>query len=508
MLFDLKKNEFPSSDRYNLAIVGAGAAGISIAREFSGIPHRVLLIESGDFESDRQTQDLYRGETEGNLPGNDDYLHTSRLRFFGGSTNHWNGWCRPLDPIDFEKREWVPNSGWPISKNDLEPNYRRAEKLVGINSFRQLDQEQFDWTSADMTQMKVRAPYFQFSSPPTRFGQQYRDDVLQSENIDIIINANLRDIRLNDRNSRVSTIHLSSLNQHEAEFQVDFLVLACGGIENPRILMNCRNDIPAGIGNQNGLVGKYFLEHPHYYRTSAWLVTWNVVQLKKFLNRVQKRIRYELNEPSNTRVFSITERAQREEKLLNISMEVLSSSYLENSELNPQEKTFTQAVNDLSKKLLIDKNMLENAQIAKVYIRAEQEPTESNSVTITDEKDELGMQRVKLKCQVSNHEVENYRQSLKLLGRAFGLDQKGRIRIDMNHESYVAGGAHHMGTTRMSSNPQAGVVDSNCAVHGVDNLFIAGSSVFPTAGFANPTLTILALGLRLADHLKTLLKNE
>jgi choline dehydrogenase-like flavoprotein len=508
LLFDLEKNQFPSRSRYDLIIIGAGAAGISIAKKLINKPLQILLIESGDFEFNQETQDLYMGETEGNLPGSNDYLHQSRLRYFGGTTNHWSGWCRPLDTIDFEERDWVPNSGWPISRSDLEPYYRGAEKLVGINPFPDLEKNQTDWASTEIDQLKVRAPYFQFSTPPTRFGTEYREELLSAENIDILINANLNDIRLNDGKNHVETIHAVSLNRNEVTIQAKQTILAAGGIENPRILLNCRNDIPAGIGNQNGVVGKYFIEHPHYFRKTGWLITWSFQEWDTFWYKVNRRISHHLERARYLRVYSITEKTMKDEELLNISVEIQNSAELENSELDENGKLFTHSVKELSEKFLMDPGVLEDAHISKLYIRAEQEPVESNRVSLIDERDQLGMQKVKLRCQVFDHELDSYRRSLELMARAFGLEKSGRMRIDIDYDSFVTGGAHHIGTTRMSNDPKKGVVDSNCKVHGLDNLYIAGSSVFPTAGFANPTLTILAISLRLADYVEEVLKNE
>lgn len=508
MLFDLEKNEFPTQDHYDLVIIGAGAAGISIAKQFIDKPFQILLVESGDFEYNQETQDLYKGETEGNLPGTNDYLHHSRLRYFGGSTNHWAGWCRPLDHIDFEKRDWVPNSGWPISRLDLEPYYRGAEKLVGINPFPELESRETDWASRDIDQLKVRAPYFQFSTPPTRFGIKYRNELLNAENIDILINANVKDIRLNEGKNHVETIHAVSLNSNEVSVLAKQTILACGGIENPRILLNCRNDNSAGLGNQNDVVGKYFIEHPHYFRTSGWLITWGFQEWDSFWYKVNRRIKHHLERARYRRVYCISEQAMREEELLNISVDIMNTTEFENSALNDAGKLFAYSIKELSEKFLVDPGLLEEAQISKLYIRAEQEPVESNQVSLIDEKDQLGMQKVKLRCQVHDHELESYRRSLELMGRAFGLEKRGRMRIDIDNNSHVAGGAHHIGTTRISRDPQQGVVDLNCRVHGLENLYIAGSSVFPTAGFANPTLTILALSLRLADHIEEVLINE
>ncbi|MDZ7771680.1 MAG: GMC family oxidoreductase [Balneolaceae bacterium] len=129
-------------------------------------------------------------------------------------------------------------------------------------------------------------------------------------------------------------------------------------------------------------------------------------------------------------------------------------------------------------------------------------PDASNAVRLTGEKDALGLRKVRLACRVSYREADSYRRSLRLLAGALGRERMGRLRLDLDRASRVDGGAHHMGTTRMSAHPGEGVVNPDCRVHGMDNLYIAGSSVFPTSGFAHPTLTLVALAARLADHLR------
>ncbi|MDZ7773783.1 MAG: GMC family oxidoreductase [Balneolaceae bacterium] len=507
MVLNLRSDTIPELEPYDLAVVGAGAAGITIARRLAGSGLRICLIESGDFEQEEETQSLYGGEAEGNIP-DEGYLQTSRQRFFGGTTNHWTGWCRPLDPIDFAERDWVPGSGWPLDREDLEKYYRVAEELVEVHSFRPLDRIQRDWNRSQEQTYGFRAPFYQWS-PPTRFGQKYRSDLEEAGNIDIFINANLTNIRLGDSRRRVRSLEVSSLNDRQISIDAEKVVLACGGIENPRILLNCRDEVPEGIGNEHGLVGKYFMEHPHYDSVGLAMV-WDLLSFRQYGPWAEFSFK-DRDGVLTWRVFSPDERLQREEGLLNIAIYLDDVMVLNDPDLDEDQRQFAEALARTSERLMENTSLVDRLagkaifDITNLYtyrIMAEPMPRASNAVTLVNEQDELGMQRAHLTSQVHPDEVENYRRSLRLLASALGRMGEGRLRLDLDEESTVGGGNHHMGTTRMSERPEEGVVDSNCRVHSVENLYIAGSSVFPTAGFANPTLTLVALAARLADHLE------
>ena len=511
MIIDLKKKSISESKSYDLCIVGAGAAGITIAKEFANSRYNVSLVESGDFNFDNETQKLYEGKTKGNISqfaqydviDDFDYLKLSRLRYFGGTTNHWGGWCRPLDNIDFKYRDWVPDSGWPITKKELSPFYKRAEEITEINSFEELEQRKFLWGKDN--KLPICAPFFQFSK--VRFGNRYRDNITNAQNIDLYLNANLSNIALTDNRRRVNYLKLRSLNDKYAIIRADLVILACGAIENARILLNCKDDLPKGLGNENDLVGKYFMEHPHFYKGGK-LLTWSwdlPHKFEKLFGQWHEFRRRAIDGVMRNRVITLTEEAQEKHKLLNISFEVTNFA-----ELNLKANPMADALANLSEFLLDPDKMFNYPFMPIINIRAEQQPRKANSVSLSAEKDELGMQKVKLVNNITPQEIENYMKSLQILGKSLGLSSRNisRLQLNFNKESVINGAPHHMGTTRMSKNPSNGVVDINCKIHSLDNLFIAGSSVFPTVGYANPTFTIVALALRLSDHIKDLLKHE
>jgi choline dehydrogenase-like flavoprotein len=253
----------------DVCIVGAGAAGITLAREFVGQPFKVCLIESGGLEFDDETQSLYEGDLVG-LPL--DAPEDSRLRYFGGTTNHWAGACRPLDADDFAFRPWIPYSGWPIAKVDLDPYYPPANEIVQI--------DEVDWSPefwAEQMPEFYRLPFMGRrllpaiwqKSPPTRFGQTYRDELARADNVETSLFANVVDIETNDATGAVTRLGVACLEGNRFWVKARIYVLATGGIENARILLLSNKVRPAGIGNSFDTVGRFFMNHPQL--DAAWL---------------------------------------------------------------------------------------------------------------------------------------------------------------------------------------------------------------------------------------------
>ncbi|NQU65776.1 MAG: GMC family oxidoreductase [SAR324 cluster bacterium] len=233
---------------FDLCIIGAGAAGISIARVFNRSHINTCLLESGGFEYSEKNNRLNSGEVSG---VDKDYLNRTRLRMFGGATGHWAGYCRPLDTADFEKKEWLPQSvGWPFERQELISYYDQAAKVVQIKSFFSQNPDQ---NVIYNRECGLRSTPFHFS-PPTRFGTRYRKELVDSKNISIMLHSNAVELKLNAKKDRASVLKVVSSNQKQFSVKAKVFVLATGGLENPRFLLNSNGDIKAGLGNQNELV--------------------------------------------------------------------------------------------------------------------------------------------------------------------------------------------------------------------------------------------------------------
>ena len=251
MLIDARGVASGSSLDTDVCLVGAGAAGITIARELRDSGLRVMLLESGGFRPDERTQALYRGDNEGReyFP-----LDECRLRYFGGTTNHWSGWCRPLDAIDLEERPEIPGTGWPVRFSELARWYDVAAELVQIRDFSIDASRREPAARLPLDSSHVVTQLFWFS-PPTRFGEVYRRDLVEADNIELYLHANVVDISPAARPMAV----VRTLSGRSFRVTSSALVLCCGGIENARLLLSGRGE--QGIGGN--AVGRYFLEHPH-----------------------------------------------------------------------------------------------------------------------------------------------------------------------------------------------------------------------------------------------------
>jgi choline dehydrogenase-like flavoprotein len=477
----------------DLCIVGAGAAGITLALELLDTPLKILLVEAGGLEYEPATQDLYRGENVGHPYFK---LESSRLRMFGGTTGHWNGWVRPLDPIDFEERSWVPDSGWPIGRADLDPYYERAQRYVQAGPF---DYSAPDWEQAAkarrfaLARELVDTAVFQFS-PPTRFGTVYRDRLRRARNVTVLLHANVVGIRLAPDRGRIERVDVATLTGKRFDARAARFVVATGGIETPRLLL------ASNVGNEHDLVGRYFADHPHAPCALASLPEApslaSLYALHEHVRRTDVR-----------GVLVTTEQLMRSEQTLQFSA---SLDRVEDDPFVPRDSDAETRRQDSGRPVAaLEQGLMHAAKrhLFSLFMRAEQTPNRESRVTLADERDELGMPRARLDWRLSELDRKSIRTSVRALGRAFVAAGIGHVysRPEAEAEFWtgIEGGYHHMGTARMHADPRRGVVDRDCRVHGVGNLWLAGSSVFPTTGYANPTLTIVALASRLAQHLRT-----
>ena len=496
MLIDTQQVSAGQVVRADLCLIGAGAAGITIARRLSATGLEICLLEAGGLDLDLEVQDLYAGPAEGTvLPTDSVYLTRSRLRYFGGSTNHWTGYCRPLDDIDFTVRPWVPNSGWPFPKSALEAYYEEAAGIVQVPVFDGNKDEGVGWDSevalTDDSAFLVKRFHL---SPPTRFARRYRAELADSSDVSVYLNANVTGIDTNNAGTRVERLRASTLSGRQIEIQSSCYVLAAGGIENARLLLVSDGAQPNGVGNDHDLVGRYFMEHPHVYDAGEVVLT----------NRLSDPLAYSRRGELRA-VLCPSEALQRTHQLLNCS---LMLNFDLSQEAPPAVRRVWQVLSHFERPE--EPNRPGGPPWSGCFVRAEQAPDAESRVTLTGERDVLGVRRAQLHWRMQSIDIDSIRRTIELLGLELGRTGRGRVRHNINplaQWAEVSGGDHHMGTTRMSDSPTQGVVDSNCQVHGVGNLYVAGSSVFPTVGFANPTLTIVALALRLADYVGSELRN-
>jgi len=498
-----------------VCIVGGGAAGITIARELADTDHDVILLESGTFEFTEATQNLYRGTMSG-IPNN---LVGGRLRFFGGTTNHWAGQSRPMDAVDFEKRSWVANSGWPFGRSELDPYYPKAQKMCDLGPF-EYDASFWEKQIPDLQTLidtdTVRPAIYQIG-PGTHFGEKYRTVLEESENVRVVLGANVSNVRLQGR--RVAGVDVKTLDGNEIAVDAEIVVLAMGGIENPRLLLASNTQRTAGLGNEHDLVGRYFMDH-------SLLATGRVVisdaapnpELFFFVGVPMERAGIKDRSGALPRYllghFALTPRASREAQIPALS--ALLAGRFPGDETAPiASADIASLIGDVEGRtgvvrpelVMIEINGRRRVSTNYFELAVNMEPTPyaESRVTLTTELDRLGMPRVDLAWRFDPDDYASVTRGGAVLARELAAQGLGRVHLQPPEPLAVKYGNHHMGTTRMHQNPRKGVVDQHGEVHDVANLYIAGSSVFPASGFSTPTLTITALALRMAERLQKVL---
>ncbi|MDG2304585.1 MAG: GMC family oxidoreductase [Candidatus Binatia bacterium] len=493
MLIEVR--DLPDVGSVDLCIVGGGAAGITLARSLVGTGRRVLLLESGGETGDSRTQRLY--DTE--IVGTPYPIAGSRLRFFGGTTNHWSGQSRALDVIDFEERGWVPGSGWPISFGDLEPWLAEAHEICGLGP---LDYSPEGWertlgpdflSGSPVLESKI----FQLSSPIVRFASAYGDELRSAENVFVAVGANASEILSDEAGRQVTGIRFRSFDGVEpVVVRARAYVLACGGIENPRLLLASDSVSPGGLGNEFDNVGRYFMEHPAY---SAQRLLASATFPVQGLNWTPA----EDGEGPGVaiRALSPSDAAEREHGLLRSMLIFFGRDRV----LGPDDDEVS-GVGRAMRAGLWRGDTPKVREISATTV-LEQAPNRDSRVRLSAERDELGNRRAVLDWKLGELDRYSlYRGALVVgeeLARLGWARSQLRSWVPRFERPLLPGiGNHHIGTTRMSRRPEDGVVDADCRVHGLANLYVAGSSIFATAGIANPTMNLVAFALRLADHLR------
>jgi len=516
-----------------------------MARRMGNGPLSVCLLESGGLDEEPESQALSRGDNVG-LPYYD--LDTTRFRLFGGSTNRWAGWCRPLDELDFERRPWVAYSGWPITRSDLEPFYQQAADMCEIG-----DSVYEPLQLGEALPLLYRPPFASGAiattvwraSPPTKFGRVYRRDIEAAANVTAYLHATAVELETDQTARTVKTVRVACLAGPEFRVRARVFVLAAGAIETARLLLASNRVARNGLGNQNDRVGRFFMEHPHVVTGRIVLEGGSGTERRVIaaLDRgiTGTRARLALQRPARgiKCAYTIVPAVQEAEKLLNYSAHLTTGSrqLREDSEIYRSLKLVMSNMRSLEtiawqvrhralpaglsthlRKILFNPGevarvltgeLLSKPAALELYTQCEQAPNPDSRVTLGEERDPLGIPRVRLDWRLSELDKQSIRRSQQIIGIQLKRTGVGILEADPwllteddQWETTLRGGHHHLGTARMTGNPRTGVVDRNGRVHGMSNLYVSDGSVFPTGGYANPMLTIVALAFRTADHLR------
>jgi len=508
----------------DLCIVGSGPAGLAVAREHLTDRRRVIVLEAGSGRVTHRAQALYRADIEG-APNH--AASNSRFRAYGGSATRWTGQCVPLEPIDFEARAGDADSGWPFGAAHLQPYYKRADELFGLAPRRDFVGQPEQDLSA--TNDRLRRSLIRFAQP-TDLGEKLKGALRASTQVDVVLDACAVDIELDETRHRVVAIQAKGAGGRRIACRARQVVLACGGIENARLLLAANSQIAAGVGNEHDVVGRYFIDHP-YLTTGYWQPSPRAIAQGLHLIDDFERMAWQRGAHS---AFSLDPALRRREGLAGCAGYFMHREpwQLTADYHSPAGQALVHAAELARGQRSPDRDVIEslgalvrNPATAARLVRAsaqasrhpspvpalrlqlEATPQRDSRVTIGRKRDALGLPRANITWRIPADDWRGAERLRLELARGIKAAGLGRLVDDWTrHEQgwpiSMSGGKHHMGTTRMHVDPARGVVDADARVHSVDNLYVAGSSVFASGGWANPTLTIVALAIRLADHLR------
>lgn len=542
----------------DVLIVGAGPAGLFLAREMLDSQHDVILLESGGLEEDSATQalaDCVMEDTPDLYPN----IIWSHDRRFGGTAVQWdvkinnrqNLHLATFDPVDFKKRSWMPNSGWPIDYDTLHPYYMRTLDAweTGVDSL-----DVASWATDERKPLQFRNDelftklYLTGSKGLMIDGIGSR--LKEARNVRVIMKANAVELLANDNASQVDTVQVACLDGRRFRIKARFVVLTQGAYQVPRLLLASDKVARQGLGNDNGLVGRFLMDR-QIVKTGTLFPSKKISEFG-FYDLQHRGLAHVLGK------LAIPEERLEAEQIMNTTIvlnaqpgfskvRMLQRLYGRGTTFrSPAYFSARQVVKALREKRLPERpfhqlyNIIaglddlvyikvarapwlqtpydrdsngwyaeprrdELFKVIDLYQICEQSPDPDNRIELSDERDATGMRKPRVSFRWNDFDIQSAIKAQDIVGHALENAGLGRMRIERRDGMPLVTQmtAHHpAGTARMSDDPATGVVNPDCQVHGVSNLYVGSSAVFPTGGCAPPTLTIVALCLRIADQVK------
>jgi choline dehydrogenase-like flavoprotein len=509
LIDDLRRLEDGAELETDVCVVGAGAAGLALAREFLDGSTRVILLESGGLEPSEADEALNEGEASGLDPAS---LTEGRRRALGGTTVLWAGQCLPPEPSVFDAREWVPHSGWPFDAGELEPFFRRAEALFRIEG-EVYDERIWDAFGVERPPVDSQRVVHRFTvwCPEPHLGRLYRKELTRSASVRVLLHATAT--RVSAAGGRFDAVTVRGPDGRTATVRARRCVLAGGAIENARLLL------ASGLGND--VVGRYFQDHPNSH--SATIESDDPARLQEIYGLLYRRgVRYLPR-------LVLAPELQRSRRVLGCAaypvFDFGPESAIEATRRVYRALRGRRRPEGLGRELgLIARGAPDLAPVAyrrvvhrraarvrperiTLQTHAEQAPDPANRVTLSPRRDRFGEPLPKVDWSLGELDHRTAEVMVETVAEEFRRLGLGTVRPEpwlagADWPAHVSDAFHQMGTTRLGTDPATSATDPDAQVRGVDGLYAAGASLFPAAGFVNPTLTLAALAIRLADHLK------
>lgn len=509
-----------------VCIIGSGAAGFACAMTLLHSGIQVLIVEGGLQTFNAQAADLHRGELTGHPHSG---IHEARERIIGGTTTKWGGQAFPFLSEDFEKRPYVNLSGWPLSYTDMEPYYRKAEQILGTDGSVPFAYRPWkDWHIREPEFFSSRIDLFvtKWCKIPN-FSIQHGHKVEHSSNVTLLRNANIVELLPAVHQNAVQSMRIRSLDGKQGLVEAKYIIAAGGALETVRLFLSSKKFGEPGIGNEH--VGCYFQDHvaavagqifPHSRKGFQDVFDPFYKRGFKYFPRIKinpslaKEL--EILHTSAQVVFS-----EDESSILGNMKEMVSA--LRNKKI-PDTKLVKKIANPLRIKeaaragirwKLTRRGISPSQGPIWLEIHSEQEPDCKSSATLSSEADKLGMPRIRLNWTISDLTIRTIRTMALLIKTEFERTSFARVVLEpwvqnpgVDPRRWLGDVFHQAGGLRMANTKEEGVVDADCKVFGIDNLYVASSAVFPTSSFSNPTMTIIALSIKIAETVERRSKED
>ena len=555
MFIDAEALQDESTLSGDAVVVGAGPAGIVVALELAKAGHDVVLLESGRLHFSQPIQNL------GEANDFDSQFHAPMSectrRQIGGTSTIWGGRCIPYDPVDFDQRSYIPDSAWPITYEELEAYFQRTcdyffcgSAEFNINRILGIEQKSI---VPGLPDEEILTSTLERWSLPTNFGKEYFNELKQSERIKLIYNSTCTEIESHVSGSHIERLQVKTLSGKTFYVKAKKYILAGGALNTTRLLLASNRHHANGMGNHSGLLGRFYMGHIS-----------GDIAVVRFTTPPQDTV-FGFDQDSDKiylrRRFSFSRDFLHQHELTNMvawlgvppfadpshQNGILSLAYLALKSPVLGKRLTTKAIRnslmgdvkgvyqshivntlkDINKLLAFMPSFCFGRYIAKrkipglfvysasneypLHYHGEQIPNRASTVSLSNERDALGMQRLDISLRYTQHDVDGVIRAHQFWDAYLRRHNCGYLKYLTNDPTahvweQTRDGFHQAGTTRMSHHPKDGVVGTNCNVHGFDDLFVASSSVFVTSGQANSTFMIVAFALRLADHLKKSLR--
>jgi len=520
MIVDLQQTDKINASHSDVCVVGAGAAGITMAVELVRLGLIVSVLEGGGLDFEEASQQLYQSNIVG-LPHRG--THEGRFRVFGGTSTKWAGQILELADSDFERRSWVPGSGWPFPKSILSKYYERALEIEGLDKSILKDSDV--WRSGDVTEPAFGQGIESFFSrfcPQPNFAKLHRRFLKSNPLATVYLHANLCEIELSASQNEIARLRCKTAGRPDSFFTASHFVFCLGGLETARILLQPLNSLSSAPWNRSSMLGHFFQDHLDVAvatlfprRPKDFRLHFDNIYLGGF--RYMPKIRADSRLQKKLQILAVGASFDPQSARQN-TVETFRSTL--HRYMRGEKRSFGKAEAGLTLEasdILIRKawryfrhRRAFNPDDLGIGLRVhcEQAPNSNSRVTLAEDRDATGLLKLCVNWRIGELELITIRNFVDHLARAMDVYEIAQVNILSERlqsvetlASYASDTFHHMGTVRMADSPQDGVVDSNCQLFGISNGYVCSSAVFPAGGFSNPTHTILALGVRLAEFI-------